>query len=416
MARLLVATDLTSLAQRDLAQRLADRATADGHECVVVTDAPLAACKGADAIIALIDGSDPAAMPVAVAATAHALGLPTLALHTHALPDAIASLFTHGHAVTREADLHAALPHFYAQVRPFAGKLVRDQIPRLVREAGHDVQFREAAPDERPRYLKRKVADEAQELLDADPGKEREEVADLLEALETLLRVRGYDREDLKLVKEAKRKRRGGFERFLIVESATTVANTPPVASPSPTAWPAEEPRLIRGRTPVAAAAVPAPQPEPETEPEPAFPVPSFEPEPAPEPEVAAEAPEAEFQMPPAFLDPEPTAEPARPEPAVPEVALPSWLTTPPTPAAPPSATQAYAYDAPSPSQEPTRTYEAPQPIFQPPAIPSFRVQQPPPAPHNRAKLWNVGARGEKQDIPEAVDDPDRIDPSVRDI
>lgn len=396
MARLLVATDLTSLAQRAIAHRLAETAVSHGHEAIVVTDAPLAACKEADAVIALIDGSDPGGMPVAVAATAHALGLPTLALHTHALPEALASLFTQAQAVTREEDLAAALPAFYAQVRPFAGKLVRDQVPRLVREAGHQVQFREAAPDERARYLKRKVADEAAELLAADPGQEREEVADLLEALETLLRVRGYDRDDLKLVKEAKRKRRGGFERFLIVESATTVTSTPPEPQ-----WPVEEPRLIRPRSP-------APIAEPEPEPVPVF-EPMAEPEFPSSPEPAAEEPQPEFQMPPAFLDAEPQPA-AAPEP---EVALPSWMSTPPVAAAP--TQQTYTYDTP-PRAEPTRTYEEPAPIFQPPAIPSFRIQTPAPAPHNRAKLWNLGAKGEKQEVPEVYDDPDRIDPHVRDV
>lgn len=404
MARLLVATDLTSLAQRAIAQRLADTACSHGHEALVVMDAPLGACKDADGVIALIDGSDPGGMPIAVAATAHALGLPTLALHTHALPEALATIFTQAQAVTREEDLAAALPAFYAIVRPFAGKLVRDQVPRLVREAGHQVQFREAAPAERPAYLKRKVADEAAELLAADPGQEREEVADLLEALETLLRVRGYDRDDLKLVKEAKRKRRGGFERFLIVESATKVTSTPADAQ-----WPAEEPRLIRGRAP---APQPDPEPvafEPAPEPEPVQEAPFF-----PEPEPVLAAPEPEFQMPPAFLEPEPQSTATAPEPE-PEVALPSWMDAPPVAAASPQASQAYQYEE-RPRAEPTRTYEEPAPIFQPPAIPSFRIQAPPLAPHNRTKLWNLGAKGEKQEVPEVYDDPDRIDPSLRDV
>ena len=400
MARLLVATDLASMGQRALADRLAARAQADGHEATVVTDAPLAACKDADAAICLIDGAAPGAMPIAVAASAHALGLPTLALHTHALPTSIASLFSMAQAVTREEDLVMALIPFYAEVRPFAGKLVRDQVPRLVREAGHQVQFREAAPDERPRYLKRKVLDEAQELLDADPGAEREEVADLLEALETLLRVRGYDREDLKLVKEAKRKRRGGFERFLIVESATTVTSTAPL--PAAPSWPAEEPRRAPRQ----------PDPEPEPVEEEPFALPSIEPEPEPElPVPVAAAEEPAFQFPPAFTEPEPTRREPEPLP-VPEVALPSWLTTAPTPAAPASI----PVPAPAPMAPPMRTYEAPQPIFQPPAIPSFRVQVPPPAPHNRAKLWNLGKQGEKEEILEEFEDPDRIEPRLRDI
>lgn len=403
MARLLVATDLTSMGQRALAERLAERARADGHDTTVVQDAPLAACKDADAAVCLIDGSGPGAMPIAVAATAHALGLPTLALHTHALPTSIASLFSMAQAVTREEDLAAGLVPFYAQVRPFAGKLVRDQVPRLVREAGHEVVFREASADERPRYLKRKVADEANELLEADPGQEREEVADLLEALETLLRVRGYDRDDLKLVKEAKRKRRGGFERFLIVESATTSALAQPTPPTTPQ-WPAEEPRLIRPRSP---PAPPEPEPEPETLalPEEPFQLPSIEPE-SPAPAPAAEEPA--FQFPSAFTEPAPEPQARREPLSVPEVALPSWLTTEPIAAAPASV--------PAQASVPLRTYEAPQPIFQPPAIPSFRIQTPPPAPHNRAKLWNLGKAGEKEEILEEFEDPDRIEPSVRDV
>lgn len=385
MARLLVAADLTSLAQRSLAERLAAQAQSHGHEASVVLDAPLPACKEADAAICLLDGANPAGMAVALAATAHALNLPTLALHTHALPTSLASLFTQAVAVTREEDLAEALPAFYAQVRPFAGKLVRDQVPRLVREAGHQVQFREAGPDERARYLKRKVVDEATELLEADPGAEREEVADLLEALETLLRVRGFDRDDLKLVKEAKRKRRGGFERFLIVESAST-ANANPLPEPA-ASWPREPPS--------------ARQPDPEPEPA-AFAFPDLEPTPEPEPEIAA----------PSWLAAEPTpAERPRPAPEpLPSASgfqLPSWLSSAPVPAANPTTRPA----------APTTTYEPAPAPFQPPAIPSFRPEKPAPMPAGRrSSLWNLGKKGEPEEIPETVEDPDRVEPRIREI
>lgn len=383
MARLLVAADLTSLAQRALAERLAAQAQAHGHEASVVLDAPLPACKEADAAICLLDGANPAGMAVALAATAHALNLPTLALHTHALPASLASLFTQAVAVTREEDFAAALPAFYAQVRPFAGKLVRDQVPRMVREAGHQVQFREAAPEERARYLKRKVADEAAELLAADPGEEREEVADLLEALETLLRVRGFDRDDLKLVKEAKRKRRGGFERFLIVESASSVTAAP---EPAPT-WP--EDRVAGHRE-----SIPDPEPEPA-----AFALPSIEPE---VPEIPT----------PSWLNAEPTpAEVPAPEslrPAPTSFQVPSWLSTAPIPAANPTPRTAAA---------PTTTYEPAPAPFLPPTIPSFRPEKPAPMPPGRrSSLWNLGKKGEPEEIPETIEDPDRVEPRLREI
>lgn len=418
MARLLVATDLTSLAQRDIAERLAARIHDDGHEAEVVDEAPLQACRDADGVIALIDGSDPGGMPIAVAATANALGLPTLALHTHALPGALASLFTQANAVTREADLVAALPSFYATIRPFAGKLVRDQVPRLVREAGHQVQFREAAPEERARYLKRKVADEADELLNADPGQEREEVADLLEALEALLRVRNYDREDLKLIKDAKRKRRGAFDRFLIVESATKVGGTP--ALPPAPSWPAEEHRATPPAVDEEAEEQTFELPDVSEEQEPvsapdeepaAFQFPDIEEEP-----VLAKTEEPTFALPEAFTEPEQP---------MPDVALPNWMEEEPVeaPAAVATTAKTSEYEVTErtePAPEPT--YTPSMPLFQsapaspPPAIPSFRIQKPPMEPHGRTKLWNLGKSGNKEDIPDHVEDPDRIEPKLRDI
>lgn len=434
MARLLVATDLSSLAQRSLGHRLAERARADGHEADVVNDVPLAACKDADAVIALLDGAAPAALPLAVAATAHALGMPTLALHTHALPDTLASLFTQAQAVTREEDLANALPAFYASIRPFAGKLVRDQVPRLVREAGHQVQFREAAPDERARYLKRKVADEAAELLAADPGQEREEVADLLEALETLLRVRGYDRDDLRLVKEAKRKRRGGFERFLIVESASAVtASTPSVNAMA--AWPSTTPTLAATPfTPAPAQAMPEQDLEEEEqlemdlgeedhggveEEEPAFAMPAIETPAADEAEVAL--PSWMGEQPLSESVPQPRFEAPRPTPSY-AASTPSYAATQaPTPPATPAPVQVPSWlsSTPIPASNPTArtTYEQPPPPFQPPAIPSFRPEKVAPVPAGRrTNLWNLGAKGEPQEIPEVFEDPDRVEPHIREI
>lgn len=262
MARILVAGTTESLAGRGLAERVVARVRADGHDAALLGATPLPEVREADAVVALLDGPVPPPAAVGAAATAHALGKPALALHTHPLGDAIATLFTQAHSVHGEDDFPQALAAFYAQVRPFAGRLVRDQVPRLVREAGHSVAFREAAGEERARFLKRKVAEEAAELLEAGPGEEREEVADLLEALEALLVERGVPREDLKLVKEAKRRRRGGFERCFVVESVA--GGTPVEAAPAEAAveaeaapaWPGERMAPLFSK-----AATPAPEP-----------------------------------------------------------------------------------------------------------------------------------------------------------
>lgn len=292
MARILVAGTTESLGGRALAERVVARIQADGHDAALLGATPLPEVREADAVVCLLDGPLPPPAGVAAAATAHALGKPALALHTHPLGDAMATLFTQSSAVHGEEDIAGPLAAFYAHVRPFAGRLVRDQVPRLVREAGHAVRFREASAEERARYLKRKVMEEAQELLEADPGDEREEAADLLEALEALLVARGIGRDDLKLVKDAKRRRRGGFERGFVVESTG-------VGAPSPDddgalTWPEERPAQV------------------------------------------------------------------------PTLSTPASLTAPPE--------------------------------------------------QRRTSLWNVGARGQPEAIPDHVEDPDRIEPAVRDL
>jgi predicted house-cleaning noncanonical NTP pyrophosphatase (MazG superfamily) len=262
VARILVAGTTETLAGRALAHRVAARVRADGHDAALLGATPLPEVRAADAVVGLLDGPVPPPAAVAAAATAHALGKPALALHTHPLGDALATLFTQAHLVGGDEDFAPALAAFYAQVRPFAGRLVRDHVPRLVREAGHAVAFREAAPgEERARYLKRKVAEEAQELLEAAPPGEREEAADLLEALEALLAERGLAREDLKAAKEAKRRQRGGFERGYVVESVAQGRN------PEADAMDAEEggapgPGLTELEPePLAAAPTPSPLP-----------------------------------------------------------------------------------------------------------------------------------------------------------
>jgi predicted house-cleaning noncanonical NTP pyrophosphatase (MazG superfamily) len=269
VARILVAGTTETLAGRALADRVAARVRADGHDAALLGATPLPEVREADAVVSLLDGPVPPPAAVAAAATAHALGKPALALHTHPLGDALATLFTQTHLVGGDEDFAPALSAFYAQVRPFAGRLVRDQVPRLVREAGHAVAFREAAPgDERVRFLKRKVAEEAQELLGSSAGDEQEEVADLLEALEALLAERGVAREDLKALKESKRRSRGGFERGYVVESVVATRDgdgmeqeEPPEEAPDLQA--PDEPLSFARLRAQSQAAAPAPPPPP---------------------------------------------------------------------------------------------------------------------------------------------------------
>lgn len=215
MASILVqsAPDLQSTAIRDaLIEQIKD----DGHEANVIQDfqADLSAC---DALIVLADRAD--GPTGAAAGFALASKKPVLALHSDVLPAAFTGAES-GKATDVEGWFQL-LPTFYETVRPFAGRLVRDLIPQLVKDAGHNVTFRALDKEDKPNFLKQKVLDEAMELLHADLGQETEEVGDVLEALEALIRVRDYGRENLRRVKEGKKKRRGGFERCWVVEATT---------------------------------------------------------------------------------------------------------------------------------------------------------------------------------------------------
>ncbi|MGB1697457.1 MAG: nucleoside triphosphate pyrophosphohydrolase [Thermoplasmatota archaeon] len=253
MARILVQSppDLQSTAIRDA---LVEQIREDGHDAAALGNLSRDLTEG-DALVVLADRADGATG--AAAGFALALKKPVLALHSDALPAGFEGA-TPGKASDVEGWFQL-LPEFYEAVRPFAGRLVRDLIPQLVKDAGHDVKFRSLDNADKPAFLKQKVVDEAMELLHADLGQETEEVGDVLEALESLIRVRDYGRDNLRRVKEGKKKRRGGFERCWVVEATSTetsarepeAAPEPPTAEPEPAAndAPATEPAAPKRHT-----------------------------------------------------------------------------------------------------------------------------------------------------------------------
>ncbi|MGB0651737.1 MAG: hypothetical protein ACPGQL_00920 [Thermoplasmatota archaeon] len=267
MARILLAGPQRSIAQRSFLASLQRRLDEDGHVVASPDDAgsggPRALVQDVDAVLAVLDGETDAAT-VTLVALAHADNKPVLGLHGagEPLPALLAACVTTPVAADDGQAVLAALDAFYDTIKPFSGRLVRDQIPRLVRESGHNVAFREVPREQRAAYLKRKVAEEARELEAAGLGDEKEEVADVLEALEAFIRARDYDRDALRQVKQAKLKRRGGFERCYVVEEARPEAAAANQDAPSPV----EE--LEEVEMPIALPSFDE-APEPEFEPEP---------------------------------------------------------------------------------------------------------------------------------------------------
>ncbi len=284
MANFCVVGNGTGIAMRLLVEQAAGQLVRDGHTGTIGSTPD--DVTAADAIVAIIDGT---LLPETAILLAHAKARdkPTLALRGPGAPvfeGVVRGLMDVVHEGLDTDSLLAGLAPFYERVRPFAGRLVRDQVPRLVREAGHEVRFRELDADDRPRFLKQKLAAEAADLLAAGPGAEKEEIADVLEVLEALIRERGYERDALKQVKQGKHKRRGGFDRCYVVEESSP--NRPPSGASS-----AVHPPTPESGAPVDVEAPsredPTQWPD-ETPPKPAVPAPHLDPR--PRPRSAAEA------------------------------------------------------------------------------------------------------------------------------
>jgi len=89
-------------------------------------------------------------------------------------------------------------------------KLVRDRIPELV----PGTYVRVSSSRELFEMLKRKLVEEVMEFLESD---NIEELADILEVVEALARMKGVEWQKLIEIKEAKRRERGGFEKGYIL-------------------------------------------------------------------------------------------------------------------------------------------------------------------------------------------------------
>lgn len=101
-------------------------------------------------------------------------------------------------------------------------KLVRDNIPEIIKENGEKPIIRKLSKIDYRTELRKKVLEEAKELQKAkNKGELIEELADIQEVLLAL-----YDAEEIKCSEVAdigrkKRKIRGGFKKQLFLEGVT---------------------------------------------------------------------------------------------------------------------------------------------------------------------------------------------------
>ncbi len=94
-------------------------------------------------------------------------------------------------------------------------KLVRDRIPEMIRKRGEVPRVRVAQEHEVECFIRRKVVEEAQEFLQSGNAKE---IADILEALEALMKHRGIDWSTVEELRARRKRERGGFEKRFVLE------------------------------------------------------------------------------------------------------------------------------------------------------------------------------------------------------
>jgi predicted house-cleaning noncanonical NTP pyrophosphatase (MazG superfamily) len=97
------------------------------------------------------------------------------------------------------------------------GKLVRDNIPEIIKANGEKPITRILSKEEYKSELEKKLLEECNEVLEAD--NKIEELADLLEVMIALSKLQGKSFEDIVKECENKRIKRGGFDKMIYLEN-----------------------------------------------------------------------------------------------------------------------------------------------------------------------------------------------------
>jgi predicted house-cleaning noncanonical NTP pyrophosphatase (MazG superfamily) len=96
------------------------------------------------------------------------------------------------------------------------GKLVRDEIPQIIRAQGGEPILRIADAGEYRELLWAKLAEETAELAAADDAHAPEELADVVEVVLALAADHGIDARQLEKLRAAKAAERGSFTKRIV--------------------------------------------------------------------------------------------------------------------------------------------------------------------------------------------------------
>lgn len=99
-------------------------------------------------------------------------------------------------------------------------KLVRDRIPEIIEASGKACICETLSHEDYISLLDKKLSEE---LAEYQESKSLEELADLLEVMQAVVKARGWTMEELETVRKKKAAERGGFERRIILKEVVEV-------------------------------------------------------------------------------------------------------------------------------------------------------------------------------------------------
>ena len=99
-------------------------------------------------------------------------------------------------------------------------KIVRDNIPRIIKSTGRNCLYRICTDEEAITKLMDKIEEEYIELKQSNNP---EEIADLLEVIECLISKMGYSVDEINRIKESKKQRNGSFNNNIVLIEAEKI-------------------------------------------------------------------------------------------------------------------------------------------------------------------------------------------------
>jgi predicted house-cleaning noncanonical NTP pyrophosphatase (MazG superfamily) len=94
-------------------------------------------------------------------------------------------------------------------------KLVRDKIPKIIKENSKSPIIHTADDEEYWEKLKEKLTEEVDEFLKES---NKDEIADILEVIDAICKFKEFDKIDINDIKKKKAEKRGKFDKRIILD------------------------------------------------------------------------------------------------------------------------------------------------------------------------------------------------------